>query len=146
MPFEALTICAKNHVRKAVKRFEATHLISLVDPDDRMPRPHRIARGNHLVMHFDDVADPGLPDAPQREHLVRAIEWADRLPETARLVIHCTAGVSRSTALSYGLLRCSMREQDAMAYVLRVRPEAQPNALMMRHLEIMFGQTTCKFA
>lgn len=145
MPFEALTICAKNQVRKTVKRFEATHLISLVDPHDRMPRPHRIERGNHLVMHFDDVDDPRLPDAPQREHLVRAIEWVDRLPETARLVVHCTAGISRSTALSYGLLRGSMREQDAMAYVLQIRPEAQPNNLMMQYLETMFGQTWCKF-
>ncbi len=145
MPFEALTICAKRQVRKTVKRFEATHLISLVDPDDRMARPHRIERGNHLVMFFDDVADPDLPDAPQQEHLLRAIEWADRLPETARLVVHCTAGVSRSTALSYGLLRCSMREQDAMAYVMHVRPEARPNLLMMQHLETMFGQTICNF-
>lgn len=145
MPFEALTICAKNQVRKTVKRFEATHLISLVDPHDRMPRPHRIERGNHLVMNFDDVADPDLPDAPQREHLVRAIQWAERLPETARLVVHCAAGVSRSTALSCALLRCSMREQDAMAYVLHVRPEAQPNALMMQYLEDMFGQTYCRW-
>ena len=142
MPFEALTICAKNQVRKTVKRFEATHLISLVDPHDRMPRPHRIERGNHLVMHFDDVDDPRLPDAPQREHLVRAIEWVERLPETARLVVHCTAGVSRSTALSYALLRCSMPDQKAMDYVLKIRPEAQPNELMMHHLEAIFDQAS----
>lgn len=134
MPFEALTICAKNQVRKTVKRFEATHLISLVDPHDRMPRPHRIERGNHLIMHFDDVADPSLPDAPQREYLARAIEWVERLPKTARLVVHCTAGISRSTALSYALLRCSLSDREAMAYVLRVRPEARPNALMMQQL------------
>lgn len=131
MPFEDLTICAKHQVRKTVKRFEATHLISLVDPGDRMPRPHRIARGNQLVLQFDDVDDPALPDAPQREHLDRALSWVDRLPETARLVVHCTAGVSRSTALAYALLCQKLPGEDAMAHVLNVRPEARPNLLMM---------------
>jgi predicted protein tyrosine phosphatase len=135
MPFDALTICAKNQVRKTLKRFEATHLISLVDPDDRMPRPHRIAQGNHLVMHFDDVDDPALPDAPRKEHIDRAFKWVARLPETARLVVHCTAGISRSTALAYGLLCHQMNNDEAMTYVQRVRPEANPYKLMMELIE-----------
>ena len=135
MPFEDLTVCGKNQVRKVVKRFAATHLLSLVDPEDRMPTPHRIARENHLSVKFDDVEEPDLPYAPTAPDIEQIIRWIDRLPDNARLVIHCTAGVSRSTAVAFALLcQCFGVERR----LLEIRPQASPNALITAFLDDLF--------
>lgn len=138
MPFEDLTVCGKNQVRKVVKRFGATHLLSIVDPHDRMPTPHRITRENHFTVKFDDVESPDIENAPTRADIERVIEWVDRLSGDARLAIHCTAGVSRSTAVAFALLCREMEVNLARDKLLEIRPQASPNALMTALLDEMF--------
>lgn len=138
MPFQELTVCGKGQVRKVVKRFAATHLLSLVDPDDRVPTPHRIARENHLSVRFDDVESPALAHAPTLADIEKVVAWVDRLPENARLVIHCTAGVSRSTAIAFALLCRGMDIEAARDRLLVIRPQASPNALVTMLLDQMF--------
>ena len=130
MPFEDLAVCGKNQVRKVVKRFSSTHLLSIVDPGDRMPTPHRIQRENHFFIRFDDVEEPNLPHAPTSEDLGKIISWVDQLPRHARIVIHCTAGVSRSTAVALALLCREDGIDCAINKLLEIRPQASPNALM----------------
>lgn len=138
MPFEDLTFCGKNQVRKVVKRFTATHLLSLVDPNDRMPTPHRISRQNHLTVSFDDVESPELSGAPTETDLEAIVAWVDRLPESTRLVIHCTAGISRSSAIAFGLL-CRVDDIGAARdRVLETQPNASPNALVTTIMDRLF--------
>lgn len=138
MPFEDLTFCGKNQVRKVVKRFSATHLLSLVDPNDRMPTPHRILRENHLSVSFDDVESPELAGAPADNDLELIVAWVDRLPESTRLVIHCTAGISRSSAIAFGLL-CRVHDIGAARdRVLDTQPNASPNALVTMIMDRLF--------
>lgn len=138
MPFEDLTVCGKNQVRKVVKRFGATHLISIVDVGDRMPTPHRITREHHLTVKFDDVESPDIANAPTRADIERVMEWVGRLSGDARLVIHCAAGVSRSTALAFALLCREMEVISARDKLLEIRPQASPNALMTALFDEMF--------
>ena len=138
MAFEELTICAKHQVRKVVKRFAATHLLSLVDPDDRVRTPNRIARENHLSIRFDDVESPHLPFAPTYRRLETAAAWVDRLPNDARLVIQCTAGISRSTAVAFAFLCRKMDVEAARDRLLEISPEASPNALITALMDRMF--------
>lgn len=138
MPFEDLTFCGKNQVRKVVKRFAATHLLSLVDPNDRMPTPHRISRENHLSICFDDVESPELSAAPTEADLEAIVAWVDRLPESTRLVIHCTAGVSRSAAVTFGLLCRAQDVEVARDRLLEIQPNASPNALVTNLMDRMF--------
>jgi len=139
MPFEDLTFCGKNQVRKVVKRFAATHLLSLVDPNDRMPTPHRILRENHLSVCFDDVESPELSGAPTETDLEAIVAWVDRLPDSARLVIHCTAGVSRSAAVAFGLMCRGHDIELARDRLLETQPNASPNALVTTLMDRMFN-------
>ena len=138
MAFEDLTVCGKGQVRKVVKRFGATHLLSIVDPGDRMPTPHRIARENHFTAIFDDVESPDIQNAPTRADIERVIEWVDRLSADARLAIHCTAGVSRSTAIAFALLCREMELEQARDRLLEIRPQASPNALITSLMDELF--------
>ena len=137
MPYNQLYICAKTQIRKTTKRVGATHLVSLVDPGDRIIPPSRIGRERHLSLIMDDVEDCRHPYAPQEHHLEELVAWLDH-QHCECLLIHCVAGVSRSTAMAFGLLCQTMPVTNAAEELVRIRPQAVPNALISwlwdRHL------------
>ncbi|MCR4269016.1 tyrosine phosphatase family protein [Nitratireductor sp. ZSWI3] len=126
-----LYVCPQSQLERTVKAVEATHLISLTSSE--MPPPHavRLPKGNrlHLSMHDINEQRPGLV-APSLEHvealLAFARDWDCRSP----LVVHCHAGISRSTAAAYVIAATLARETDEaeLARILRARaPSATPN-------------------
>jgi predicted protein tyrosine phosphatase len=106
---------------------EADHVLSLISPDAEAP----VVTQPRTLLQFNDIVE-------QREALVAPsavmIETILTLRETPTLLIHCFAGVSRSTAAAY-VLACANRppgEEGALAAQLRsLCPEATPNALMV---------------
>jgi predicted protein tyrosine phosphatase len=119
-----------------------THVLSILDPD--WPAPEVFAAFGehaHLELRVDDVIDevPGkvVPRTLPAERSARA-----------RLLVHCHAGVSRSTASMVLILAQALPALPATAIVrevLRIRPQAWPNlriiemgdALLGRHGEIV---------
>ncbi|MGC2411846.1 MAG: protein-tyrosine-phosphatase, partial [Stellaceae bacterium] len=79
-----------------------THVLSILDPDWPDPpafatfAPHR-----RLALYFHDIIEPtrGMY-APSREDVERLLAFGRELGDTAgtHLLVHCHAGVSRSTA------------------------------------------------
>jgi predicted protein tyrosine phosphatase len=113
----------------------ARHVISLLGPD----MPHRsftgIAAVDHLKLTFHDVVEniegyaaPGQADA---ERLISFIGAWDR---SSPLLIHCWAGISRSTASAFVAL-CMLHpelDEKALAHGLRAAsPSATPNRLIV---------------
>lgn len=107
------------------------HVLTLVSPDAEIssiavPR---------TVLRFNDISEPrpGLV-APDAAILAPLFDLPRELAADATLLIHCHAGVSRSTAAAY-VLACahgSPGEEGAWAARLRqASPEATPNALMI---------------
>ena len=62
------------------------------------------------------------------------IVWfARNLPEDARLVVHCHAGISRFPAGAWIVLVArGWDAEDALLEINRIRPEAWPNTTLMR--------------
>lgn len=136
------TICAKSEVKKTVKRFSATHLISTLDQGDRVFRPPRIDAHNHLQLWFEDEEDPSRWDAPTFEHAQTIWAWSSQLPSDARVVVHCFAGACRSTAIGMALWlqHNGVHELAQAAEWLRsVRSQACPNLLLAAHFEKLLG-------
>ena len=106
---------------------EADHVLSLISPDAAAPAVTQ----PRTLLRFNDIAE-------QREGLIAPsaamIETILALRDTPTLLIHCFAGVSRSTAAAY-VLACATRptgEEGALAAQLRsLCPEATPNPLMI---------------
>ena len=132
------TVCAKSEVKKTVKRFEATHLISTLDQGDRVFRPPRIEPCNHLQLWFEDEEDPVKWGAPTAEHAQIIWDWSSQLPSDARVVVHCWAGQCRSTAIGIALwLQSNGKDRltEACDWLLATRPNACPNLLLARYFD-----------
>lgn len=132
------TICGKSEVKKHVKRFGATHLVSTLDPGDRVFRPPRILPTNHLQLWFADEEDPTLSHAPTVEHARIILSWSAKLPPDARVCVHCWAGACRSTAIGIALWlqhNGVHRLSEAVEWLITDRPRACPNLLLAEHFD-----------
>jgi predicted protein tyrosine phosphatase len=104
-----------------------SHIVTALGTADIIPSdgPH------HYVMEFDDtevVDEKGKWVAITREDVERLLEFTRDIPEGARLLVHCRAGKSRSTALAMGIaMQHGMTAQQAFSTVQEIRPVLIPN-------------------
>jgi len=127
-----LHVCSLSKLPETVAATGARSLVTLINAEMKVPTPEGIQPGRHLSLAFNDIIEPvdGLVPASERqvEALLDFIAAWDR---QAPLVIHCWAGISRSTAGAY-VAACALNPQadeHRLAMLLRDRsPSATPNA------------------
>ena len=123
-------VCAWRAVDTHVRTVSATHVVSLLGVEGRPDTPGGIAPERHLDIEVDDIANPAAGYiAPGEAHIARLIDFARDWDRSGPMIVHCYAGVSRSTAaaLTVMCLYNEGREYEA-ARLLRDRaPHAQPN-------------------
>lgn len=119
-----------------------THVLSILDPE--WPVPDAFGSfGEHerLELRFHDVIEdvPGI-FGPREEHVTKLLAFGRDMmqepPPGAHLLVHCHAGVSRSTASMILMVAQAMPDTPASAIaqeILRIRPQAWPN---LRIIEI----------
>lgn len=140
-----LTICGiselEDHAGAGV-----THVVSILDPD--YPEPPALSsfpKGGRVLFRFDDIirGEPGAA-APARDDIDRILDcgrWLRRENAT-HVLIHCHAGISRSTAAAAIMLAHENpgREQEAFDLIDQVRPRSWPNSLMVRLADEALGR------
>jgi predicted protein tyrosine phosphatase len=132
------TVCSKSQVHQRVKEVDATHLITMLDPDDHIYKPSTIPIENHLFLKFEDCEFPDNPRAPRIEHCQRILDFGAKFPSDSITVVHCFAGLCRSTtaALALWLQRNGATDlAGARAWLAEDRPQAMPNLLMAKHFD-----------
>lgn len=91
-------------------------------------------KARSVFSYFDDVDHP-TEDGPQENDIGLLLDFSRQFTMTDKILIHCRAGVSRSTALAYAVV-CQHsqpgREAAAFAYVRQIRPQLFPNRLVVR--------------
>jgi predicted protein tyrosine phosphatase len=113
-----------------------THVISILDPDYQEPAGMaRFADPHLLRLRFHDVIER-LPmvSPPDAEHIAAIVAFGQalRTHETARILVHCHMGISRSTAAAIILLADHGGDADAaVERVTAIRPAAWPNLRMI---------------
>jgi predicted protein tyrosine phosphatase len=133
-----LTICGLDELR-AHSAAPVTHVLSILDPQTPVPREFEryAALRRHWVLRFHDVSGPiGDAKPPEQADVEQLLAFAAELQAgapNAHLLVHCHAGVSRSTAAAAILLaqRNPGREREAFDTVARLRPGAWPNRRMV---------------
>ena len=131
-------VCAKSEVGKTVQSFGATHLVTLLDPEDQVRRPSIIEPTNHLRLAFFDEEDLSAYRPPTPWHASAILDFGSRLPPDARVVVHCYAGMCRSTAAGLALwVQAHGGDclEDGRAWLLGHRYRACPNRLLARYFD-----------
>jgi predicted protein tyrosine phosphatase len=124
-----------------------THVLSILDPG--WPEPDSLSRfdiNRRLRLRFHDVIEsqPGWI-APERwdVELLLAFSRDLTMANEAHLLVHCHAGVSRSTAAAILVMAqtCPDRPADeVLREVVRLRPRAWPNLRILEFGDEILGR------
>lgn len=140
-PLPKIHVCGVPELEAAFKT-PFTHVISIWDPEwiergslenqlkKRLPGHTRL----HIAYFHDTRAEEPGRRAPAEDDLRRILHFAADLNPEASVLIHCWAGISRSTAVAYAILCQSTgpgRESECIESILSIRPQAYPNALIV---------------
>ena len=131
--FHTLTICGLDELDRHRAR-GVTHVLSILDPD--WPEPAAFSAfdaHSRITLRFHDAIEPGDKIVlPQFAHVEAILTFGREM--RGHLLIHCHAGISRSTAaMTMILAQASPREsEDAIVErLVRIRPQAWPNLQMI---------------
>ncbi len=108
----------------------ATHILSLLGIEGIPDTPEGIDPARHLHIEVDDVPASFAGDiAPTMEHVAELLDFSAAWDRQGPMIVHCYAGVSRSTAAALTIL-CQYnpgREMEAAQALRRAAPHAKPN-------------------
>jgi len=137
-------VCSLSRLHDTVRQTGALHIVSLLKDTDRVERPYHILESHHLVLGMDDITIPmdGYV-IPCEEHVEKLISFVRGWGRARPLVMHCFAGISRSTAGAY-VAACALnagRSELAIARELRnASATATPNARIVSIADRMLGR------
>ncbi|SKA36075.1 tyrosine phosphatase family protein [Consotaella salsifontis] len=130
-----LVVSSLAELPATVLSHKARDVLTLISATTVVERPEGVEEARHLFLGFDDIVEPmeGFIH-PTAENIDDIIAFGSRWERSDPLVVHCFAGISRSTAAAY-ILALSINpnlDELALAKELRRRaPTATPNALMI---------------
>jgi predicted protein tyrosine phosphatase len=135
-------VCSLARLHATVEETGARHVITLVR--DPVLRPPGIDPDHHLVVDVDDItcATDGYVH-PCEDHVAKVLDFAQRWDRAAPLVVHCWAGISRSTATAFAAA-CALnpgRDELRIAWDLRrASRTASPNVLIVTLADRLLGR------
>jgi predicted protein tyrosine phosphatase len=143
--FSVLTICGLDELDSHGAR-DVTHILSILDPNWPEPtafgdfRPHVRA-----TLYFHDAIEPAPGIIlPRAEHVDTILAFGRDLgDDLGHLLIHCHAGISRSTAAMAMILAQAFPREDEDSIVerlLQIRPQAWPNSRMIGFADERLGR------
>ena len=137
-------VCSLARLHDTVEETGARHVVTLLGNEDNVVRPHGVPAENHLWLNMHDIAAPlGGFASPETEHLEQLVDFVQRWDRAAPLVVHCFAGISRSTAAAFVSV-CALnpgRDELAVARALRdASPTASPNTRIITLADILLGR------
>lgn len=143
-PF-AITVCGIEELA-GHGELGATHVLSILDPDHPVPEAFGTF-GEHakLELRFHDIVDPRPNEIPPDATHVDAILAFGRTlhPDRSSLLVHCHAGISRSTASMALLIAQALPDLPAetvLRIVHGIREKAWPNLRLMELGDAALGR------
>jgi predicted protein tyrosine phosphatase len=144
-PSSRIHVCPLSAVPLVVANCAASHLITCLKDHVLVETPAAISPVNHMRLHIDDIAEPmDGKVAPDADHVAQLLEFALAWDRQGPMVIHCWAGISRSTAAAFITL-CALNPEAPEARIARMlreaSPTAYPNRLMVRLGDAALGRS-----
>ena len=137
-------VCSLAALPETVRRTGASHVLTVMGNIDQVQRPESVKPANHLKVAMDDITEPmdGFV-APSDAHIAQVLDFVRGWDRGAPLVIHCWAGVSRSTASAFAAACALNPHRDEMEIARKIRaasPIASPNRLIVSLADKALGR------
>ena len=128
-------VCSLAALPATVETTGASHILTVMANVEQVRRPASVLEANHLRISMDDINEQidGFV-APSGAHVEQALTFIRKWDRAAPLVIHCYAGISRSTASAFMAVCALNPQQDEMTIADKIRkasPSASPNRLIV---------------
>jgi predicted protein tyrosine phosphatase len=128
-------VCSLAALPDTVKATGASHVLTVMAKVDQVQRPESVLEANHLKVAIDDITEAmdGFV-APSDVHIERVLNFVRGWDRSAPLVVHCYAGISRSTASAFAAACALNPHRDEIAIARQIRaasPIAAPNRLIV---------------
>lgn len=126
-------VCGILELDECAVRLDPGRLVSIVAPEEQPPTPLGLGADAHLRISCHDIVEPTpMEILPDRRHVKQLIAFAGQWDPATPILIHCQAGISRSTAAA--LVTYAVHFPDTIhraAWHLRhTGPHAHPNPLI----------------
>ncbi len=139
-----IIVCPLSLVPATVEAHRPSHLITLLDPDHEIATPAPVAADRHLRIGVNDIWEAAegrtLPD---EEMVQQILDFGATWDEAQPIVIHCWAGISRSTATAF-ILACernpTVDERDIALAMRRASALATPNRRLVAIADDLMGR------
>jgi predicted protein tyrosine phosphatase len=139
-----LIVCPLSQLGETVAAAGASHVLTLINAGTPVTRPPAIAPERHLFIGVSDIVDPlDGHILPGPEHVKSVLAFAHAWERRQPMVVHCFAGISRSTAAAF-ITACALRpdqpELEIAAAIRRASPTATPNARLVDVADALLGR------
>jgi len=137
-------VCSLARLHETVENTGARHIVTLLGVEDQIERPATIVEENHLWLRLHDISEPldGYI-MPDEDHVADLLNFVRRWDRRAPIVVHCYAGISRSTAGAFASV-CALnpaRDENSIAQALRrASPTATPNIRIVSLADRLLGR------
>ncbi|HMH62712.1 MAG TPA: protein-tyrosine phosphatase family protein [Bradyrhizobium sp.] len=137
-------VCSLAALPDTVKATGASHVLTVMANVDQVQRPESVLPANHLKISMDDITEQmdGFV-VPSDSHIEQVLNFVRGWDRSAPLVVHCYAGISRSTASAFAAV-CMLnphRDEISIARQLRAAsPIASPNRLIVSLADRALGR------
>src|SRR5712692_5342421 len=137
-------VCSLAALPETVKATGASHILTVMANVDQVQRPESVLEANHLKVQVDDITEQmdGFV-APSDRHIEQVLNFVRGWDRSAPLVVHCYAGISRSTASAFAAACLLNPHRDEISIARQIRaasPIASPNRLIVSLADRALGR------
>ena len=137
-------VCSLAALPETVRAVGASHVLTVMANVDQVQRPASVLAANHLKVQMDDITEEveGFV-APCESHIEQVLQFVRSWDRSAPLVVHCYAGISRSTASAFAAACALNPHRDETEIALQIRaasPIAAPNRLIVSIADKLLGR------
>jgi predicted protein tyrosine phosphatase len=137
-------VCSLAALPETVKATGASHILTVMAKVDQVLRPESVLEANHLKVQVDDITEhmDGFL-APNDSHIEQVLNFVRGWDRSAPMVVHCYAGISRSTASAFAAVCMLNPHRDEISIARQIRaasPIASPNRLIVSLADKALGR------
>lgn len=140
----AIIVCPLSRAPEIARESKPSHVVSLLDPGAAFPIIESCAGERHFRLDVHDINTEvdGL-DAVCARRIGRLLDFVSGWSREAPILIHCYAGISRSTATAF-ITACAhnpAQDEEEIARALRAAsPTATPNRRFVALADAALGR------